>query len=461
MDVSLSEMLAAVNGQRLDGCADWSGVEKVSTDTRTLSKGDLFFALSGPRFDGHDFISEASLRGATAFVISDTKKVSEIQKKLGFFIVVKDVLTAYGDLAKYWRTRFKVPVVAITGSSGKTTVKELSAHLLSAQKKVLKNRGTENNLVGVPKTLLQLDDTYEAVILEMGTNQPGEIERLSSIIAPQVAVVTLIGHSHLEGLKDLSGVKKEKLSLLKNLDRGGLLILNGEDPSLSDVRSSTHRVVHVGLKKEGMDHFADNIWCHEKGSSFHLDGKDLFESPLIGKHNIINALLALSVCAALGQNLEDARSALKDFRPVAGRLCVKDIAGIQWIDDTYNSNPSSFKAALETLKSLRTRGRKGVVFGDMLELGPAAEDLHREIGALLAEHHFDYVIGVGPLSQFAVDEALKKGYNPSKIFKVSDSLEAGKKCLKEVSQGDTVLVKGSRGMKMEKVIECFTTSSTP
>jgi len=425
---------------------------RISTDTRLLEKGDVFFALAGKNFDAHDFIPQALEKGVSYFVVSDRSKIKEEWLKKADFIFVDDTLAAYGDLACFYRQKFKIPVVAITGSAGKTTVKELLAHLLSARFKTLKNRGTENNLVGVPKTLFQLEKDTEVAVLEMGTNAPGEIERLSGIVRPQVAILTQIGHSHLEGLKSLEGVREEKLSILKNLERGGLLFVNGEDPMLSNVQSGVHRVVRVGLVSEpaaGAD----------GGTEFVVDGVRM-KTPLVGRHNVVNCLLAIECAKALGVDIGTIQKALTSFKVVPGRLTFKTLSDIIFLDDSYNSNPTSFGAALKTLKGLETRGKKGVVCGDMLELGAQCEMLHREAGRGLAQMRPDFVVATGPLSACLAEEAVKHGFPAEKMFHVKDSVEAGKVCQKLASAGDLVLLKGSRGMQMEKVLECFTSCST-
>ena len=458
MDLKIADVLKAVKGRPLGPLHEDLRIEKISTDTRTINRNDLFFALHGPNFDGHAFVEDAAKKGATHFIISNAKKAPADADGLNV-IVVPDVLAAYGDLAQFFRGRFEIPAIAVTGSSGKTTVKELLAQALSTQFSVLKNRGTENNLIGVPKTILQLEASHEVLLLEIGTNQPGEIPRLSSIAAPQIGILTQIGHSHLEGLKNIEGVLEEKLGLLANLQRGGTLLLNNEDPLLRNVKSGAHRVLRVGFQKEGNDFFADNIWCHESGSSFRLNEKEIFEIPLVGRHNILNAMLAIAAAVTMGADRAKVRQKLKEFKAVTGRLDLKNIDGILFIDDSYNSNPTSFRAALETLKGFKTRGKKGVVFGDMLELGAQAENLHREMGSLLAELLFDFIIAVGPLSRLTVEEALKKGFNSSRVHQAENSVEAGRICRSLVTGGDWVLVKGSRGIKMEKVFECFTPSS--
>lgn len=458
MAVEMAEVLRQTRGRAL-GPLTRASAGRVSTDTRLLEKNDLFFALVGSRFDGHDFIAEALEKGAAHFVVSNPQKVKPVWLKEADFIAVEDTLTAYGDLARHVRQKYKIPAIAVTGSAGKTTVKELLAHLLSSKFKVLKNRGTENNLVGVPKTLLQLDESFQAIVLEMGTSSPGEIERLSSIIRPQAAVLTQIGASHLEGLKDLEGVRAEKLKVLKHLDRGGLLAVNGENPFLADIQSGVHRLVRVGFPpapgdRPRSDVMAERITEGPCGTEFFWNGLKM-ETALIGRHNVLNCLLALQCASALGVGPQALQKSLASFKPVPGRLAFKNISDITFLDDSYNSNPVSFRAAVETLCGLKTRGRKGVVCGDMLELGSQSEALHREIGALLARSELDFVVAAGVRCAALVDEALKQGFHRDRIFHARDSAEAGKRCRKLASGGDTVLVKGSRLMQMEKIWRFF------
>lgn len=235
--------------------------------------------------------------------------------------------------------------------------------------------------------------------------------------------------------------------------------MNGEDPLLSTVQSGTHRVLRVGFRKESAELVAEQCWCHEKGSSFQLNGQGLFETPLLGRHNVLDCLFAVAAGFQFGLDAATIRKALGTFKPVPGRLSFREIAGIFFLDDSYNSNPSSFFAALETLKDLKLRERKGVVCGDMLELGEKSEAMHREIGKRIAELLFDYVIAAGPGSKFLVDEALKQGFDPARIRHVKNAAAAGELCRRWARAGDRVLVKGSRALQMERVFECFTTSS--
>lgn len=433
---------------------------RVSTDTRTIEKGDVFFALKGLNFDGHNFLEEAVAKGASRVVVEDPLRVSEALKKKTTVIRVDDALKAYGDLARAYRAVFKIPVIAVTGSCGKTTAKELIAHVLSKRFKVLKNRGTENNLIGVPKTLFQLDVTHEAAVIELGTNRPGEISTLSSIAAPGIAVITQVGASHLEGLGSIEGVKAEKLSVAGFLEPGGILLVNGEDPMLSDTLSSKHRVVKAGFSSETCNLSASSVRCHQKGSEFEI-GKIHFETPLLGRHNILNCLFAIAVARSLGIGDASIRERVADFCPPPGRLSPREINNALFLDDSYNANPTSFAAALDTLKEFDGPGRKIVVCGDMLELGNDEERFHRDLGARMAHQFLDLVIAAGPRCRALVDEAVKAGADPKRIRAAKDSIEAGEMLKAFIRPGDRILVKGSRGMKMERIFQCFTTSSTP
>ncbi len=459
MDIKTNDFLSATGGRPIGALNESFPIHRISTDTRTIERDDAFFALIGERFDGHDFITEALQKGARHCVVSDPKRVPPGLEGAANFILVEDTRLAYGDLARFYRQQFKIPAVAVTGSCGKTTVKEMLAHVLSQKFRVLKNRGTENNLIGVPKTILQLEPGHEVLVLELGTNRPGEIERLSSILSPQIGIVTQIGIAHLEGLGDLEGVRAEKLRLLNHLERGGILILNGHDAALRDAQSGVHRVLRVGFAEEGHDLTAERIWCHEGGTSFYV-GEKLIETHLIGRHNILNCLLVILAASSLGLPFSMIQQGLATFKPVPGRVFLRNIGGVRFIDDSYNSNPNSFKAALETLKEFKIREKKGVVCGDMLELGASSEEIHREFGALLAGFLFDFVIAAGPRCKLLVEEALKRGFDPQRIHAVQDSQEAGRLCRELAAPGDFILVKGSRGMQMEKVFECFITSST-
>lgn len=457
MDLDFLEIIQATGGI-LCGPPSSKSVRKICTDSRSIQKGDVFFAISGPRYDGHDFIGQAFGQGIDHFVISNEKKLPHSLKDKASVIQVRDVLTAYGDLAKYYRKKMSVQVIAITGSCGKTTVKELVWRTLSLKHTVLKNQGTENNLVGVPKTIFELDKTHEILVLELGTNQPGEIDRLSSIAMPDMAIITQIGDSHLEGLKDKASVKIEKLSLIKHLKKSGPVFLNGEDAFLDDVTSQDHQVIRVAHSAEISNIRAENVLLLQDGTTFDVDGQP-FQTKLVGRHNVVNALFALAVARNLGIPDSEITKALSMFEPVPGRMKLRQAGKVNFIDDSYNSNPTSFQASLEALKEFKSTEKKAVVCGDMLELGELSKEFHQVLGRYAATLGLKFIIAVGPWSKFLVQAAIEQGFDSKQVFHLEDSYKAGVLCRKLAEPGQLILVKGSRGMKMEKVFEAF--SSAP
>lgn len=425
----------------------------ISTDTRRIGRGDVFFALKGERFDGHDFISEAVAKGASTVVYSDEAKAGAKNPGVSW-VRVDDTLKAYGDRAAEVRRKSGARVVAVTGSSGKTTVKEMLARVLGFRFKVHKNQGTENNLVGVPKTIFGLQPEHEILILELGTNHPGEIARLSEIAGPDVAAITRVGASHLEGLGSIEGVRVEKLSIARGLKPGGMLWVNGDDAMLAE--AGTRR---VGLENPRADLRAEAVEAEGEGLAFRA-GQSKFRLRLLGRHNILNALIVIGIARELGMDDAAIAAALETFEPVAGRLQVKRFEQFTFLDDTYNANPVSFEAAIGALADFPAKRRRVLVAGDMLELGAGSEAFHRALGRRAHEKKIDCLITSGERSRSACDEALKAGMDASRVCACGDAAQAGEALRAILQPGDVVLVKGSRGMKMEKVFECFSPSFT-
>lgn len=428
----------------------------VSTDTRTLAPGSLFIAIKGPHFDGHEFIEAAFAKGAR-LCVAEYASAHRIRRKDPDIIFVESTLQAMARLAAFHRREKKIPVIAVTGSCGKTTTKEMLAQLLSTRYRVLKSEGSENNIYGVTKTLLRLDD-QEVAVVEIGTNQIGEIYHLARIVNPTHAVLTLIGNAHLSGFRSLQGVKREKLSLLEALPDKARVYLNAEDKNLTHERLKKMKVRRCGFSA-GYDCYAARPHLMNNGSVFLLNGKTKVVLPLLGRHNIVNALLAIA--AARDFKIKDAAmaEAFKNFEPIKGRLRHQEIRGIHWIDDSYNSNPSSLQAAIELFKSYPPEGRKILVLGDMLELGLRARAFHQEAGRSIAEYPFDLVLAVGELAKKFAEEAVFHGFDKKKIFVFGDSESAGRYLAGKLMPKDTVLLKASRGKHLEKVLEIFT--STP
>lgn len=450
LDYTYAEIEKAVRGKLVAPTRRGRFKGDVSLDTRTIKEGDLFIPLKGPNFDGHAYIDEAFQKGAR-LCFAETNSRTRVGRKQADVIFVEDTLVALGRLAAFHRRRFQIPVIAITGSCGKTTTKDLTAHFLSRRFKVLKNEGTENNFVGVPKTLLRLAD-HEAAVIEIGTNRGGEIRYLSRIVNPTHAVITVIGNAHLTGFRNVEGVRGEKLSLLESLEKGSPFIYNGDDKNIADPRMKPLKKIRAGFSPQ-YDFYADRVELDPQGTKFRFNGKEMIETSLLGKHNVLNVLLAAGAACSAGLPKKDIKEAAATFAPPKGRVRYQEINGVAWIDDSYNSNPTSLKAAIELFKSYPLDGRKILVLGDMLELGRRADVFHRDAGESIAGYPFDMVLTVGELSKEIARGAVEKGFKRDKIKSFGTSEEAGRYLKGVLKSRDAVLLKGSRGMRMEKVLE--------
>lgn len=453
----VKDILEATEGALLQGSLK-TEFSSVSTDTRSLKRGALFIAIIGKNFDGHNFIESAHSLGAKGAVMSEEKTLSSD----GAFalIKVKDTIKALAEIAKYHRKRFDIPVIGITGSNGKTTAKEMVACLLSKRYNVLKNEGTENNFIGVPKTLLKLNDSCEFAVLELGSTHPGEIAYLSEVIQPNCGVVLNIGHSHLEFFEKLENVRKEKVSLLARLGTDGVAVVNGDDPGLvKEAEGICEDVVTFGLGRH-CRYTASDIEETSSGIGFAVNKKYTFNMKILGKHNIYNALASIAVASLYGVTSDEIKEAFDNYRLPAMRMEFTEIEGIRFIFDCYNSNPTSMSSALETLAGLNGRGRKIIVAGDMLELGQDAASLHRQVGKLAARAKANVLVGVGPLSRFILEGAQEEGIDGEALLHFENSVDAAKALKDILKEGDLVLVKGSRDMKMEEIRKCFITCFT-
>jgi len=366
-------------------------------------------------------------------------------------VIVPDSLRALGDIAQYHRRKFNIPVIGITGSNGKTTVKELVAHILSAKYNTLKNNGTENNLIGLPLTLLRLKKQHEVAVLEMGANHVGEIKRLSYILRPTIGLITNIGPSHLEYFKDLKTVLKAKSEILSNISRHGSIVLNRDDKFLKQLPCRLNTIT-FGIRKKS-DFQATNITQIDQKLQFDLNGKIRFKLNLAGRHNIYNALASIAVAQHLKVKIETIRKTLAEFKPLPMRMNLDRIKGINIIDDTYNSNPLSTECAIQFLSNFKTRGKKILVAGDMLELGNRAKYFHQRIGKLTADSLINNLITVGELSSETHSTARKFGMKKETIWRCVSVDNAACILNKITRPGDVVLVKGSRAMGMEKIIK--------
>ncbi len=453
------DILYATKGMLLQGgtAVSFNGV---TIDSRTAKDGNLFLCLKGERFDGHDFVAEAVARGISGLLVRRGWWAEQASRNIFTPIVVievDDTITALGDIASFWRRTNPVQVVAITGSSGKTTTKEMTAGILSRCFDVTKTIGNFNNLIGLPLSLLAIKATDKVAVLEMGMNRFGEIERLAQIAKPDIGVITNVHMAHLEGLKSIEGVARAKGELYAALDAEDLAVFNVDDPHVSDLaRKCLARKLGFGVGPKA-DVTARSVVSRPYGMvTFALvaGGEEIeitLQTP--GRHNIMNALAASAVAVAMGIDLKTIKEGLEEFRMLANRLeIVKLPQGMTIINDTYNANPASMRAALRTLKEIKG-GRQGIaVLGDMLELGEQAVEAHNSVGKYIADLGIEYVVVLGEFASNLAEGAVKYGLDINHIFIVSGHEEAVGIIKRLASGDDVVLVKGSRGMRMEEVV---------
>lgn len=452
--LSVQEIVEAVNGELLGGDPD-SWLTGVSTDTRSLKPGDLFFALTGEHADGHQYVGRAIEVGARGVVVAKESAVPRGADAVA--VKVDDPLWALGELAKYYRSKFDVSVVGITGSVGKTTTKEMVASILGRNWRVLKNTANFNNEIGLPLTLFQLDRDHEMVVLEMAMRGLGEIRRLAAIAKPSVGLITNVGISHIERLRSQGSIAEAKGELLAELPPDGVAVLNAEDGYFTIMRNRFRgRVISFGSCK-GADVIAAKIKCLAGGRyGFTLlmeDDAIEVKMPVLGYHNVYNALAAAAAAVGMGVDLHTIRDGLENFSPPAMRMeLVKSKAGYAVLNDVYNASPASMVAALKTLDALKGYKRKIAVLGDMLELGDYAPKAHRDVGTALMEHRVRMLVTVGPLARGIAQGAKAAGFSEDAIQSYGDSSEAARSLKSQLTRGDVVLVKGSRAIKMEEIV---------
>ncbi|MDO9528515.1 MAG: UDP-N-acetylmuramoyl-tripeptide--D-alanyl-D-alanine ligase [Syntrophales bacterium] len=459
--LTVDEIIEATGG-RIIKRSSGGTFKGLSTDSRHISKGALFLPVIGERFDGHDFIAAAIKDGALGSLVQSglEEKIKDVSGDVTL-ISVNDTLKALGDIAHFWRKKFELPVIAVTGSSGKTTTKEMIAGVIGLTKKALKSRGNFNNLVGLPLTLLEINANHEAAIVEMGTNSSGEIGRLTRIAMPDVGLITNIGPAHLEGLKSMDVVREEKWDLFNNMGNRGIAIINNDDDSLRELAGRWKgNAVTFGIENYA-DVRAERISIKGRtGTKFTLiiDGisRELTMSTT-GEHNIYNALAAAASSCAVGIEHDLICEGLQSFKPISGRMEILNLKnGAFLIDDTYNANPASVSVALKTLKDLKGKQKSTVILGDMLELGVWAEEMHEDIGSLMADTGVDTIFLRGKFSRAVTEGATRKGIKSNQIYFPETTKEIATHLRQHLKKGDWVLVKGSRKLKMEEIVQELT-----
>ncbi|NOU76120.1 UDP-N-acetylmuramoyl-tripeptide--D-alanyl-D-alanine ligase [Paenibacillus sp. LMG 31458] len=429
-------------------------IKGISTDTRTIRPGSLFVPLIGDHFDGHAYASEAYSKGAAAALWQDDHP----HPPEGMPIIrVKDTLTALQQLAKSYRKQLPVRIVGITGSNGKTTTKDLVAAVLGSAFQVHKTKGNLNNHIGLPLTLLELEETTQFAVVEMGMSGRGEIELLSNLAEPEASIITMIGESHMLQLGSREEIARAKAEIVSGMPSSGLFVYNGDEPLIEQALAERG---HDGLRRirfgsgAGNDLFPTDIRMDADGAHFQINSPGYPELfiPLLGTHNVINALAAIAIGEAFGVSPEGIAAGLRSLQMTSMRIeKLTAASGLTVLNDAYNASPASMRAAIDLTEQLRGFGRKFLVLGDMLELGEHEEQFHRGIGAMLSPERVDYVFTFGRLGRFIADEAAQ--HFPKACVRAFDDKEQLAAELAAIAQAeDLVLVKGSRGMRLEHVV---------
>ncbi len=457
LSFSLNDVLKATAGTLITGAPE-TMFYGISTDSRLINEGNLFIALKGENFDGHDFIMTALTQRATGILAHDEEKINQIPTDKTFAVIkVADTLLALGDLAHEWRKQFSIPVIGLTGSSGKTTTKEMIAAIIGRKKNILKTEGNLNNLIGVPRTIFSLTSKHELMILEMGTNTRGEIKRLTQIAEPNIGLITNIGPAHLAGFGSMDVIREEKNDLFLNLPPSGVAIINLDDEAIAIAAEKWNGGKITFSMSPNADITVRDIEKNGiKGMRFNLvigGNAQKVEMKIAGLHHIYDAMAATAAAVAVGIDYKTISKGLAAFRPFSGRMeMIKLHNGAFLLDDSYNANPASVREALMTLKDLKTHHNGYVFLGDMLELGADAVEMHRRIGMLIATIGINALFLQGDFSRVTATGAMEGGLSPQNIFFLSGDEKGIIYLKKHLKKGDWILVKGSRRMKMEKIV---------
>jgi UDP-N-acetylmuramoyl-tripeptide--D-alanyl-D-alanine ligase len=450
---SLRFIAIACAGEQLSGSPE-TRVQRVCTDSRRVQAGDLFFALPGGRFDGHDFLRQTAEKGAVALVVERQRVPADWTGCA--LIAVASVRAALGQLAAVYRADFTLPVVAVGGSNGKTTTKELVASVLRQKLATLWSEASFNNDIGVPLTLLRLEKSHRTAVLEAGTNHPGELAPLLKMMRPEYGVITCIGREHLEFFGDLSGVVREEGWLAELLPATGKLFVNGDNEWTGALTERTRAgVVRVGFAA-GNDWRARGLRLDKQSVRFRVDGPSAdfageYRINVLGRHQVVNALFAIALGMELGLNRVEVARGLAECQPPKMRLELWEVGGVRVLDDAYNANADSMAAALETLRELPCKGRRLAVLGDMAELGVHSEAAHAEVGRRAAELGVGQLFAVGKMAPVMARAARDAGLN--RVFEFADVESAAAAVKSFVKSGDLVLLKASRATRLERIGE--------
>lgn len=450
IQMNLKKLEEVVDGEGLRESFHNIEIQGICIDSKKIKKGNLFVPIIRVK-DGHDYVKEAMDNGAVA---SLWKKSYGTPPKGVAIIFVDDTLLALQQLAQFYRKELNVKVIGITGSNGKTTVKDIINTILNTTYRVHKTKGNFNSQIGLPLTILEMKRDTEFLILEMGMSEKGQIRNLSKIAQPDVAVITMIGQSHLEALGSREEIAKVKLEIIDGLKENGLFLYNGGEPlllknkNLSSINCKTFGETYTN------DLFPTNVQLDEYGVHFKLNDSNIqYDVPLHGKHNILNTIVGIAVGQYYNVTAEKIQEALRQVNITHMRfqfLTAK--TGFTIINDAWNASPSSMKAAIETLQKLKVYNKKMIVIGDMLELGKNAETYHREIGKMLNQESIQYVFTYGELAEIVAEEARKK-YDIGKVQSFNSKAKIAEEVLKFITKKDIILLKGSRGMALEEIVQ--------
>jgi UDP-N-acetylmuramoyl-tripeptide--D-alanyl-D-alanine ligase len=468
--LTVEELREVISTKILAGSgAGWmkQPARQISLDSRSTRSGDLFLAMKGEHFDGHDFVAAALSRGAVGAIVHDSYDVGALAikpnpKRMAPFILgVRDPLFAYQQLATHHRSRFDIPVVAVTGSNGKTTTKEMVASVMAHRWRVLKTEGNLNNRIGVPQTLFRLNGRHEGAVIEMGVDHVGQTTRLCEMARPTIGIITNIGPDHLEFFGSMEGSAQSKAELLDLLPSDGTAVLNADDLYYDYLAARARcRVISFGFSSKADVRATDVKSDGRNGTIFRLllPGKvrhTIVRIHVQGDHNVTNALAAAAVGVVLALPGAVIAQGLSRFRPAAMRSQVFVSHGVTVINDCYNANPASMKAAVQLLAQ-RGAGRKKIaVLGDMLELGSNAVPLHEEVGTFVSKQGIDQLVACGTLGRSLAEGAERAGLDRRNIVLAPDAAVAAAAVKAIVKPGDVVLVKASRGMKLEQVVQAL------
>ncbi len=447
----LGDIVDVIKALRTVGDIENHRFSGVSIDSRTVSEGNLFFAIEGKSEDGHRYIPQALSRGASAIVAGAGYEGSDTAARARL-LMVDDTLKAMHRLASWWLARSELIKIAVTGTNGKTTTKEMIAAVLAARYKTYKSPGNFNNLYGVPLAIFAMDDSCDIAVMEFGMSTPGEIATLTKLVRPQYGVITNVEAAHLETMATVDAIANAKFELLDNMPRDATAVLNLDNAYLRK-RFDTERLGKLGFGvKEKCDIFPDRFEMNGSGcAKFHLDRTGEVHLAVPGMHNMYNALAAIAVGYLLNVPGEKIKAALESFAPIEMRMETMTVGNVKIINDTYNANPVSMRFGLDTLASVQVPGRKIAVLGDMLELGEQAAYFHREVGAYVAATSPDSLITCGDLAEHIAVGATQKGYPSERLHHIPDVNGVILHLLGYLRSGDVVLIKASRSMAFDRI----------